>query len=111
MPNRQWELLHAGRQMAQEAGVPLLIVNEPIYIGSGENAAVNYNSFYERTLYDRFRAALAKFVEQHSLPYLDLWNLLPPENFSNTALHYNAEGNRRVADEIMKGLLSPAGNH
>jgi hypothetical protein len=111
MPNRQWELLRAGQQMAQEADVPLLIVNEPIYIGSGENSDVNYNSFYERALYDRFRAAMAKFTQQHNLPYLDLWNFLPPENFSNTSLHYNAEGNRRVAKEVLSGLqANPAFN-
>lgn len=103
-PNRQWELLRAGQQMAQDANVPLLMVNEPMYIGSGENSDVNYNSFYERNLYDRFRATLADFARQHDLPYLDLWNLLPPENFSNTSLHYNAEGNRRVADEVMRRL-------
>ena len=51
-PNRQWELLRAGQQMAQQANTPLLIVNEPIYVGSGENSDVNYNSFYERDLYD-----------------------------------------------------------
>ncbi|MGR8951659.1 MAG: tetrathionate reductase family octaheme c-type cytochrome, partial [Gammaproteobacteria bacterium] len=28
-PNRQWELLRAGQQMAQDANVPLLMVNEP----------------------------------------------------------------------------------
>ncbi|HTP08898.1 MAG TPA: SGNH/GDSL hydrolase family protein, partial [Anaerolineae bacterium] len=106
MPNRQWELLRAGQQMAREANVPLLIVNEPIYVGSGENSDVNYNSFYERALYDRFRTALTTFTQQHAMSYLDLWNLLPPENFSNTSLHYNAEGNRRVADEIMKAMQS-----
>lgn len=111
MPNRQWELLRAGRQMAREANVLLLIVNEPIYVGSGENSDINYNSFYERGLYDRFRTALAEFVAQHDLPYLDLWNMLPPEDFSNTSLHYNAEGNRRVAGEVMKGLQSLTDSH
>ena len=111
MPNRQWELLRAGRQMAREANVPLLIVNEPIYVGSGENSDINYNSFYERGLYDRFRTALAEFVAQHDLPYLDLWNMLPPEDFSNTSLHYDAEGNRRVAGEVMKGLQSLTDSH
>jgi hypothetical protein len=103
-PNRQWELLRASQQMAQEANVPLLIINEPMYVGSGEHSDVNYNSFYERNLYDRFRTALADFTQQHHLSYLDLWNLLPPENFSNTSLHYTAEGNRRVAEEVMQGL-------
>ncbi len=104
MPNRQWELLRAGQQMAREANVPLLMVNEPTYIGSGPNSDINYNSFYERALYDRFRAALTDFTQQHDLAYLDLWNLLPPENFSNTSLHYNLEGNRRVAEEVLNGL-------
>lgn len=103
-PNRQWDLLLAGQRMAQEAHIPLLIVNEPIYVGSGPNSEVNYNSFYERDLFDRFRAAMTDFTQQHNLTYLDLWNRLPPENFSNTSLHYNLEGNRRVAEEVMKAL-------
>jgi hypothetical protein len=110
MPNRQWELLRAGQQMAQEANVPVLFVNEPIYIGSGENSDVNYNSFYERQLYDRFRAALAEFTQQRAMPYLDLWDFLRPEDFSNTSLHYNADGNRRVAGAIMRGLQSALGS-
>jgi hypothetical protein len=104
MPNRQWELLRAGQQIAREANVPLLIVNEPMYVGGGPNSDVNYNSFYERALYDRFRAALAGFTLQHDMAYLDLWNLLPPENFSNTSLHYNLDGNRAVAQAIWQGL-------
>jgi hypothetical protein len=107
-PNRQWDLLLAGQRMAQEAGIPLLIVNEPIYVGSGPNSDVNYNSFYERDLFDRFRAAMADLTQQHTMTYLDLWNRLPPENFSNTSLHYNLEGNRRVAEEVMKALVTIA---
>jgi len=103
-PNRQWDLLLAGQRMAQEARIPLLIVNEPIYVGSGPNSEVNYNSFYERDLFDRFRAAMTDFTQQHTMTYLDLWNRLPPENLSNTSLHYNLEGNRRVAEEVMKAL-------
>ncbi|HZY42269.1 MAG TPA: hypothetical protein VFF59_09755 [Anaerolineae bacterium] len=103
-PNRQWELLRAGQQLANEAGVPLLIVNEPTYIGSGPHSDANYNSFYERNLYDRFRAALTDFTRQHALAYLDLWDLLPPDNFSNTPLHYTLDGNRRVAQKLLTAL-------
>ncbi len=83
------------------ANVPLLIVNEPTYIGSGPNSDVNYNSFYERNVYDRFRAALADFMQQHAMTYLDLWNFLPAEDFSNTSLHYNLDGNRLVAEKAL----------
>jgi hypothetical protein len=38
------------------------------------------------------------------MTYLDLWNLLPAENFSNTSLHYNLEGNRRVAEAVWSNL-------
>lgn len=103
-PNRQWALLRVGRQLAHDARVPLLIVNEPIYVATGPHTEVNYNSFYERNLYDRFRAALADFVRQNALPYLDLWNALPAEDFSNTSLHYNLSGNRLVAAEILTAL-------
>jgi hypothetical protein len=103
-PNRQWDVLQAGQRMAREANIPLLIVNEPIYVGSGPNSDVNYNSFYERNLFDRFRTAMDDFTQQKDMAYLDLWNFLPPEDFSNTSLHYNLEGNRRVAEEVMRAL-------
>ena len=108
-PNRQWDLLLAGQRLAHEAGIPLLIMNEPTYVGSGPNSDVNYSSFYERALYDRFRAALTEFTQQHEIHYLDRWNFLPPEDFSNTSLHYNLDGNRRVAEEAMQGLQRLAG--
>ena len=103
-PNRQWDLLLAGQQMANDTQVPLLVVNEPIYVANGRNTDVNYNSFYERNLYDRFRAALTDFTQQHSMSYLDLWNFLPAEDFSNTSLHYNLDGNRLVAQHILTVL-------
>jgi hypothetical protein len=103
-PNRQWELLRAGQQLANEAGVPLLVVNEPTYIAGGPNTDVNYNSFYERNLYDRFRVALTEFTRQHSMTYLDLWDFLPAEDFSNTSLHYNLDGNRLVAQKLLATL-------
>ncbi len=109
-PNRQWDLLLAGQRIAREAGVPLLIVNEPIYIGGGPNSNVNYNSFYERDLYDRFRAAMMNFTQQHSMAYLDRWDFLPPDEFSNTSLHYNLEGNRKVAEEVMRNLQGVLSN-
>ncbi len=103
-PNRQWEFLRAGQHMADEAGVQLLIVNEPTYIAGGPNTDVNYNSFYERNLYDRFRAALTDFTHQHTMTYLDLWNILPAEDFSNTSLHYTLNGNRLIAQQLLTTL-------
>jgi hypothetical protein len=103
-PNRQWELLRAGQHMANEARVSLLIVNEPTYIASGPHTDVNYNSFYERNLYDRFRAALTDFTQQQSMTYLDLWNFLPAEDFSNTSLHYTLDGNRLIAQQLLTVL-------
>jgi len=111
LPNSRWDLLLTGQRMAQEAGVPLLLVNEPIYIASGPHSDVNYNSDYERAVYDRFRNALTTFTQDHQLRYLDLWNHLPPEEFSNTALHYNLQGNIHIAREIMQELQAFNGLH
>jgi hypothetical protein len=104
LPNDRWDLLLVGQQMAQEAAVPLLIVNEPIYLAGGPNSDVNYNSDYERAVYDRFRSALTQFSRDHNLRYLDLWDRLPAEEFSNTALHYNLQGNIHIAEEIAAEL-------
>jgi hypothetical protein len=111
LPNSRWDLLLTGQRMAQEANVPLLLVNEPIYIASGPHSDVNYNSDYERAVYDRFRSALSSFAQEHGLHYLDLWNHLPAEEFANTALHYNLQGNRHIASEIMQDLQAFNGQH
>ncbi len=86
--------------MAQEAAVPMLIINEPTFISAGQNSDIRYNFFYPRWAYDDYRPLLAEFSQQNSVPYLDLWDLVPGSEFTNSAVHLTPLGSQMVADQI-----------
>ncbi len=104
MPNSRWESLAAGERMAAERRVPLLLVNDPIFIASGPGSQREYNSFYDRPIYDRYRRALADFCRDRGIPLLDLWDALPPQEFDNTPQHYLPEGSGRIARLVAERL-------
>jgi len=104
IPNSRWETLSAGQRMAAERRVPLLLVNEPIFIASGPGSQREYNSFYGRSIYDRYRRALAEFCRDRGIALLDLWDVLPPQEFDNTPQHYLPEGSRRIARLVAERL-------
>jgi hypothetical protein len=104
MPNARWATLEAGKRMAAGRGVPLLVVNDPIFQASGPLSGREYNSFYARTIYDRYRVALAEYCRRRGIPLLDLWDALPPGEFDNTPQHYLPEGSARIARLVVARL-------
>ena len=102
METELWpNLFHHCRQRA----VPLLLVNEPMYISSGENSDLRYNSFYPRWAYDQYRQLLGQKAQSEGWPYLDLWDQIAPEEFSDTPVHLTPEGSRRMAEMIAPVIL------
>src|SRR5450432_370265 len=65
IPNDTWSFLDMGRTLTQEAGARLLLINEPMLIGHGENSDANYNVEYERAFYDTVRQKLTDYAAQH----------------------------------------------
>jgi hypothetical protein len=100
-----FDILSAGAQMAREADVPLLIVNEPTFISAGKNSDIRYNFFYPRWAYDDYRPLLAEFAEQNALPYLDLWDIIPGSEFTNSAVHLTPAGSQMLADRVGPMIL------
>eukprot|EP00389_Voromonas_pontica_P001386 GDKH01002080.1.p1 GENE.GDKH01002080.1~~GDKH01002080.1.p1 ORF type:complete len:365 (-),score=153.32 GDKH01002080.1:13-1107(-) len=52
-----FDILRAG--VARAGEVPVVLVNEPIFLSQGTNRDVRYNAFYPRWAYDAYRAWLA----------------------------------------------------
>ncbi|MFN2136273.1 MAG: hypothetical protein ACK2UK_09985 [Candidatus Promineifilaceae bacterium] len=98
-----WDVLDAGRAVAGE--LPLLLVNEPMYISSGANSELRYNSFYPRWAYDQYRALLAEKTTAEGWTYLDLWDAVAPEEFTDTPVHLTPAGSRRLAELIAPAIL------
>jgi hypothetical protein len=85
-----WEVLDAGVKLAGD--VPVLVINEPILISEGENSDIRYNFFYPRWAYDQYRQALFTKAEDAKWAFIDLWNVVPGDEFTNSALHLTPEG-------------------
>ena len=86
--------LDAGHKIA--GSVPILIVNEPIFIAAGQNSDIRYNDIYPRWAFDEYREALAAKAQEMSWNYLDVWDAVPAGDFSDTGLHVSGEGERML---------------
>ena len=98
-----WEVLDAGRALAGET--PVLLVNEPMYISSGSNSDLRYNSFYPRWAYDQYRQLLGEKAQQEEWLYLDLWDRIAPQEFTDTPVHLTPQGSRQLAELLAEEIL------
>lgn len=99
------DLIEAGLQIAGE--VPVVLVNEPILISEGENSDIRYNFYYPRWVYDEYRQVLTDTSQAKGWRYLDLWDVVPQEHFTNSAIHLDAQGESIFAQEIISSGSIP----
>jgi hypothetical protein len=96
-------ILEAGLRAAED--VPVLLVNEPILISQGENSDLRYNFFYPRWAYDGYRQLMLQKAQAQGWKYLDLWELVPADQFTNSAIHLTPAGETRMAEQIEQQIL------
>jgi hypothetical protein len=84
--------------------VPILLVNEPIYVAAGGQSQSHYNYLYPRWAYDQYRELVASKAQSNSWAYLDLWNAIPPARFMDPALHLDPNGEMLLAEELNAAL-------
>jgi hypothetical protein len=84
---------------------PLLLVNEPILISAGKNSAVRYNYYYPRWAYDRYLTELEAFTQSRQIEYLNAWNIIQADEFTNSAIHINQTGEAQLAVWLTPYLL------
>jgi hypothetical protein len=82
-------------------GIPLVVVNEPIFISTGRNSNVRYDSFYPRWAYDQYRAIMNSDSSADRWNYVDLWNIISAAGFSDTALHLSPVGEQKLAAALI----------
>ena len=98
------EILTAGRKISGD--VPILYVNEPIYISHGENSDIRYNFFYPKWAYDQYRPLIDNICQMERWHCLDAWNLVPSAEFTNSAIHMTPFGTKMLADQLGNSILS-----
>ena len=97
------EILSAGRKISGE--VPIIYINEPIYISHGENSDIRYNFFYPKWAYDQYRQLFDDTCQIERRECLDEWNLVPPSEFTNSAIHMTPHGTKMLADQLRNSIL------
>lgn len=100
--NLALDALVAGVELAGR--VPVLIVNEPMFISQGKNSQLRYNSFYPRWAYDAYRDLLGTTALASGWRYLDLWDSIAPEEFTNTPVHLTPKGSAQLAELVMAAI-------
>jgi hypothetical protein len=97
------DIIEAGYSIA--AGVPLLLVNEPMFISQGQNSNLRYNFYYPRWAYDDYRQIMQEVSRAHGWQYLDAWNSIPSIEFTNSAVHMTPGGTRLFAQQLAQAIL------
>jgi len=96
------DVLSAGAALAGD--IPVLVVNESILISEGENSDIRYNFFYPRWVYDQYRLALAERSVNEDWHYVDLWDVVPQDAFTNSAVHLTPEGSQMFYQQLIPSL-------
>jgi len=94
-------ILDAGMNAAD---VPTLLVNEPILISDGINSHIRYNFLYPRWAFDEYRVLLEEHTSSRGYRYLDLWNLAPMDEFTNSGLHLTPAGEAMLAEKVGEAI-------
>jgi hypothetical protein len=98
-----FDVLEAG--MSIYKNIPVLLVNEPMFISNGANSDIRYNFYYPRWAYDGYRQMLSSEAQQKGWDYLDLWNAIPADQFTNSAIHLTPTGESMLAALIEQEMM------
>lgn len=102
-----FDVLTAG--VTRAGNVPVLLINEPMFISSGENSAIRYNAFFPRWVYDQYRQLLHKQASQQGWELIDLWNVLPDAKcYTDSAVHLTPSCSARLSEMVGPAILKMA---
>jgi hypothetical protein len=88
--------------------VPLLLVNQPIFVSDGQNSQMRYNTWYPRWAFDQFRQLYAQQAAASGWHSLDLWDAVEPDRFTDSPVHLDAVGAQRLAQALAPWLQAQA---
>jgi hypothetical protein len=91
-------VLEAGLQAAGKT--PVVLINEPMLISTGKNSDIHYNFYYPRWAYDQWRQMMTEKAAAQGWNYLDLWDLVSPGQFTNSAIHLTPAGETLLTSRV-----------
>lgn len=99
----QFDVLAAGHALAGD--VPLLLINEPIFIADGQNSDIRYNFWYPQWAYDAYRDLLAEQAKTNAWRFVDLWNIIAPAEFTDSPVHVTPAGSQQLSQHVAEAVL------
>lgn len=81
--------------------MPIALVNMPILISTGVNSDLRYNAYYPRWAYDQYRTLYATIAAEEGWQYLDLWDAIESEQFTDTAVHLSPAGATMMSKRLL----------
>jgi len=97
-----FDVLAAGLEAAGD--VPVILFNEPMLISTGANSDLRYNFLYPRWAYDQWRTMMADEAAANGWTYLDLWDIIPADQFTNSAIHLTPAAESVLAGDVEQAL-------
>ena len=98
-----FDVLDAG--IARAGDVPVLVINEPIFISDGVNSELRYNFFYPRWAFDEYRELMVNQASVNGWIIRDYWDLISPGDFTNSAIHMAPSATAKLASVIGTAIL------
>jgi hypothetical protein len=98
------DILDVGILMTKD--IPVLFINEPMFISQGENSQIRYNFYYPRWAFDDFRKIIERESAINKWNYLDVWDKISASEFTNSAVHLSPEGTQQLAQIIHKEIYA-----
>jgi hypothetical protein len=95
-----FDVLDAGMSISPN----MMLVNEPMLISDGANSDIRYNFFYPRWAYDEYRTRLSEHAAANDWNYLDLWDIVPMNEFTNSAIHLTPAGETLLSERVAHAI-------
>jgi len=93
-----FEIIDAARALLGD--VPLIIINGPTYDVNNPDNRQMMSTLYRRDVYEHYQRVIQQYADENGWRYFDLWDAIPSEHFTDTPLHYDAEGARILAERL-----------
>lgn len=101
--NLAFDVIQAGIERAGE--VPVLLINEPMFISDGENSDLRYNFWYPQWAYDQYRELYSNLADENGWHYLDLWDIIDGAEFTDSPVHLTPAGSQLLSEVLGQAIM------
>jgi hypothetical protein len=102
-----FDVLRAGVKLAGD--MPVLLINEPMFISDGDNSDIRYNAFFPRWAYDDYRRLLEEQTTEYGWQLLDLWDAIPHADcYTDSAVHLTPVCSAQLGQMVGSAILQMA---